>query len=78
MFMVMEDPMAPGMPLKPLMLKPLEPERKPSAPSRRRPIETPQRFAVSEGAGKHVGFWLVIFGIMAFLAAVAIIGFSPR
>ena len=44
-------------------------EEEPSAP--RAP-----RFAVSEGAGKHVGFWLAVLGIMAILALVALFGFG--
>lgn len=71
MFMILEDPMAANESLP-------RPEKKPSAPRALRPIEPPPRFAVSEGAERHVGFWLVVLGIMAVLAAIALIGFGPR
>jgi len=54
------------------------PYERPSAPTPAPPTHSPPRFTVSEGAGRHVGFWLVVLGIMAFLAAVALLGFGPR
>jgi hypothetical protein len=54
------------------------PDEKPSAPSPAPPTEPPLRFTVSEGAGRYVGLWLVILGIMGVLAGVALIGFGPR
>ena len=70
MIMILEDPMG--------FEEPRKPYAKPSAPPSPPFIEPPPRFAVSEGAGKHVSFWLVIFAIMALLTAIAIVGFGSR
>jgi hypothetical protein len=73
MFFVMEDPMMPGEKIGP------PPETR--AREMKRPLATPARparFSVSEGAEQYVGFWLVVLGIIGFLALVALIGFGPR
>jgi len=54
------------------------PDERPLAPPSAPPTQPTPRFTVSEGAGRHVGFWLVVLGIMAVLAAVALLGFGPR
>lgn len=82
MYFVLEDPMMAGRRIDPL---PASDSRPPSAVSRRpsakkdRPFAPElRRFAVSEGAEQHVGFWLVVLGIVWFLTLVALIGFGPH
>lgn len=50
----------------------------PSALEGTRSTPRPPRFAVSEGAGKHVGFGLAALGVMAILALAAFLGFGRR
>jgi hypothetical protein len=64
MYMLMEDPLALDDP------QPAEKKEPPAPP--------PPQFAVSEGAERYFGFWIVVLGTMAFLALVALIGFGPR
>jgi len=71
MYFVLEDPMATGRKIDP-PLAPGTREHKNASPP-----ECP-RFAVSEGAEQYVGFWLVVLGIVGFLALIALIGFGPR
>jgi hypothetical protein len=80
MYFVLEDPMLAGRKIDPPAVSrpPATASRPPSA--RKHPPFAPElrRFAVSEGAEQHVGFWLVVLGIVGFLALVALIGFGPR
>lgn len=70
MYFVLEDPMASGHKIEP----PLAPGTKQEAP----PAGDSPRFSVSEGAEQYVGFWLVVLGVVGFLALIALVGFGPH
>jgi hypothetical protein len=79
MFMILEDPLAFD---EPQAVQKRDPAPKPrTTPSTSRPqppADPSPQFAVSEGAERHFGFWLVVLGIVAILALVALVGFSPH
>jgi len=79
MFFVMEDPLALGPTIEPPLARGAPYLGRP-APRRAAPPapEPAPRFTVSEGAEQHVGFWLVVLGIVGMLAVIALIGLGPR
>ena len=73
MYFILEDPLLAGRKIDP------PPVSRPPAAKKNPPFAPElRRFAVSQGAEQHFGFWLLVLGIVAVLALVALIGFGPR